>query len=88
MGDSVWNDFLDETIEERYGLVAERVEEISKDALVPGSLQGIFFRGSCLSEKDNGTVPDGKRRNLAAAQSGDLQGGSGAVISPHASWFL
>lgn len=44
MGDSVWNDFLDETIEERYELVAERVEEISKEALVPELTKDILQR--------------------------------------------
>ena len=44
MGDSVWNDFLDETIEERYELVAERVEEIRKEALVPEFYKAILQR--------------------------------------------
>ena len=42
MGDSVWNDFLDETIEERYELVAERVEEICTDAQVPDLYKEYF----------------------------------------------
>ena len=51
MGDSVWNDFLDETIEERYGLVAERVEEISKDALVPDLYKEYFSEAAAYLKK-------------------------------------
>ena len=35
MGDSIWNNFLDETMKERYELVAERIVEISKEPQVP-----------------------------------------------------
>ena len=51
MGDSVWNDFLDETIEERYELVAERVEEISKEALVPELYKGYFTEAAVYLKK-------------------------------------
>ena len=51
MGDSVWNDFLDETIEERYELVAERVEEISKEALVPELYKEYFTEAAVYLKK-------------------------------------
>ena len=51
MGDSVWNTFLDETIEERYELVAERVEEISKEPLVPELYKGYFSETAAYLKK-------------------------------------
>ena len=42
MGDSIWNNFLDETMEERYELVAERIVEISKEPQVPECYKDYF----------------------------------------------
>lgn len=74
MGDSIWNNFLDETMKERYELVAERIVEISKEPPGAGMLQRLFFRGSSLSGENDGIMSDGNSGNFAAAQSGDLQG--------------
>ena len=71
MGDSIWNNFLDETMKERYELVAERIVEISKEPQA-GMLQRLFFRGSSLSGENDGIMSDGNSGNFAAAQSGEL----------------
>ena len=51
MGDSIWNNFLDETMEERYELVAERIVEISKEPQVPECYKDYFSEAAAYLEK-------------------------------------
>lgn len=51
MGDSIWNNFLDETMKERYELVAERIVEISKEPQVPECYKDYFSEAAAYLEK-------------------------------------
>ena len=51
MGDSIWNNFLDETMKERYELVAERIVEISKEPQVPECYKDYFSETAAYLEK-------------------------------------
>ena len=51
MGDSIWNNFLDETMKERYELVAERIVEISKEPQVPECYKDYFQRQQLIWRK-------------------------------------
>ena len=51
MGDSIWNNFLDETMKERYELVAERIVEISKEPQVSECYKDYFSETAAYLEK-------------------------------------
>ena len=51
MGDSIWYNFLDETMKERYELVAERIVEISKEPQVTESYKDFFSEAAAYLEK-------------------------------------
>ena len=51
MGDSIWNNFLDETMKERYELVAERIVEISKEHRCRNVTKTIFQRQQLIWRK-------------------------------------